>query len=215
MNSRFTGDFKPFTKLDEFLLIYLKSYFEHHPDFSWSEKNTKIAIQTAFSIESEDSHFLPKIVLQSGPYSLTNFNLLSNDLGNKLLKDFTQTREVAYRVGCIYVLNILAQNPKQARGLSEEISVMFAMYANEIREKFNISIEKVFNLRPEMPKFEGREFKSNTVQLELICSYVYFLSSRVLPIYPKLAEVDLTNEVEKKLEVNKLKFVKEPEQKVS
>lgn len=208
MNPKFTADFKPFTKLDEFFIIYLKSYFENHPEFPYTDDiNSKISIQPAYSFESSEEALLPKLILQPGPYSLTNFNLLSDDIGGKTLAEFTQKRNYAYRAGAVYFLNILSKTQLQTRRLAEEIVVMIATYTDRIKEKFNITIEKVFDLQPEEPKIEGSlNIDFFTIRLKLVCSYIYYINTLYKPIYPKLADIDLVHEIDKKLETARLKF---------
>jgi hypothetical protein len=205
-----TGLVKPFSKLDEFLLIYLKSYYKNHPEFPWSETDTKISISSPFSLISEDMTFLPKILVFNGVYSMTNYGFITNDQSNRPLAEYTQTRDQLYRIGTVYFLYVFAKTPKQAKSIAEELTVMFAMYTDRIKEKFGITIQKTFDLSPETPQVEGIDFKNSSERLTLICSYNYNLSTNVLPIYPKLADIDLIEDVDKEfknVDNSKIKFV--------
>lgn len=214
MDNESPGLFKPFSKLDEFLFIFLKSYFENHPEFPWSEKDPKIIIKAPFTLDSEDNEVYPKIIIESGPFSMTNYGFLTEFQGdgmNKTLADFTQERSKKYNIGCVYFLNIMTRNPRQARSIAQELAVMFSMYIDRINEHFNIIIQKNFDLSPEVSEFEGRNFSVSKVRMNLVTSYTYTLSTKFLPIYPKLADIDLLTEVGKKLndlDISKLKFTK-------
>lgn len=206
-------DLTPFDHLDEFLTLFLQNYFKYHPDFTWSEKNTKIIISTPFSTESQDDDLKPRILVERISFSLTNPNLINNKAINGLdLKNYFQDNQKLYKAAAVYNIKIMGKTITEANRLAQELMVIFLMYTERIKEMLSIEIQQHIDSTPGNIDISGTNIDSSTNILTLLCSYLYKAKAKIVPIYPNLKGIDLVSETttilktQNKLELDKLRF---------
>ena len=215
MTELHTKELTPFDHLDEFLTLFLQNYFKYHPEFPWSETDTKILISKPYSTESQDNDLKPRILVERVTFSLTNPSLVSNKaISGKELKEFFVNNQKLYKAASVYNIKIMGKTIADANKIAQELMVVFLMHSERIKELLQIEIQQHIDASPPIIDVSGTNIDSSITSLTLLCSYLYIAKAKIFPLYPKLEGVDLANEVKnilnnKKLEINKIRYKSE------